>query len=338
MQSGENTSFQNISVIGAGAFGTAMALTAYRAGHTVTLVSSDTDQADTINTIHTNPDYFPDYKLPALLTATTDLGILKETDAVIVAIPSHSFENLLTQIQPILPAHVPVLLTIKGLVFSKKEGSIPLFPREIFKRYLSNPLALISGPNFAVELVHNLPAATSLATRDAHFARILAHTSFRVYPTQDYVGVEVAGVVKNVLALGCGMIEGAALGRNALFSFLTRGLYEMMNLGQALGADVSTFLSMCGIGDLALTCSSTKSRNFSLGVRIGQGESATEILASGHGLSEGYHSINPLLALAQQHHVEMPLCQAVHDVMQGISITDAVQHLFARPTPDATYI
>ena len=323
----------NVTVIGAGAFGTAMALMAHRAGHTVTLITQNENHAHVINTTHENPDYFKGFILPHNITATADLSILTKSDAVIIAIPSQYFEDLLDDLQAILLPSIPIFLTIKGIIFSKNEPDHPYFPWQIFQKYFKNPVALISGPNFAVELVNNLPAATSLATRDVRLTQILNHGYFRVYPTQDFVGVEVAGVVKNILALGCGMIEGASLGSNASFAFLTRGLYEMMALGKALGAEISTFLSMSGIGDLALTCSSTQSRNFTLGKRMGAGESMDAILKSNHELSEGYHSVEPLLTLAHSHNVDMPLCQAVRDVIGGTPISDAVYRLFARPTP-----
>lgn len=324
----------NIAVIGVGAFGTAMALTAYRAGHNVTCITKDAEQVREIQSHHTNSFYFKDYTLPSDLCATTDVSVLKDQDAVIIAVPSQYFEDLLSEIKGHLPPHIPVLLTIKGLVFPKKtEDTMPTFPRALFQSVYPNPVGLISGPNFAVELVHNLPAATNLATKDHRMSDLLNHACFRVYPTQDFVGVEVSGVVKNILALGCGMIAGASLGHNALFAFLTRGLYEMMALGKALGADMSTFVGLSGVGDLALTCSSTKSRNFSFGARIGRGETSDHIQSSDHGLCEGYHSVQPLLALARHHHVDMPLCQAVFDVLQGTPISDAVYRLFARPAP-----
>ncbi len=319
----------SIIVVGAGSFGTALALTCHRAHHQVTFLVKDASQADEITHHHTNKNYFKNLALPHDIAATTSTAVLKNADAIIVAIPAQLLPESIHALTPFIPKDIPVILTSKGII---DHDPLPLFPYDSVKNILPNPLSLLSGPNFAIELVDNLPAAASLATHNPQLIKLFAHKTFRVYPTTDYTGIEVAGVVKNVLAIGCGIVEERGLGKNAMAALMARGLAEMTRLGLALGARLETFLGPAGVGDLTLTCSSPKSRNFSLGMKLAKGQSIEEILSEGHPLSEGYYSLSPILKLAKAYDIDMPLCTAVSDVIDGAPLEHVIEALFNRPT------
>ncbi len=323
---------QHITIIGTGAFGTALALTCHRAGHYITLLSRDPSQVDEINHHHTNKVYFPALQLPESIRASESLSSLKDADAVILALPAQVLLTYVPHLKCYIRDKTPLILTSKGIIDGEP---LPSFPWDVVKRHLRHPIALLSGPNFASELVENLPAAASLAVESLdhqkHLCELFTHPFFRIYPTTDSIGLGVAGAVKNILAIGCGMVAGRNLGSNATAALITRGLAEMTRLGLALGASMGTFLSLGGIGDLTLTCSSSQSRNFSLGFKVAQGQTIDNILNSGHPLSEGYYSLDPLLKLAAAHHVDMPLCQAVTHVTRGASLDEVIEALFSRP-------
>lgn len=330
---------KNISILGAGAFGTALAFTCHRAGHSVTLLCKDEEQAQEINKFRTNTRYASDKLIfPENVNATTDLGLLNEADAVVIALPAQVLDDVLGVLSTRISPKTPLVLCSKGIVDALP---LPHFPINIAKKYFSGPLGILSGPNFASELAEGLPAAAALAldpsvSNSEDFIQLFNHPTFRIYPTTDMIGVGVAGAVKNILAIGCGMIAGKYLGSNAAAAFLTRGLTEMTRLGLAIHAKKTTFFGLAGIGDLTLTCSSPKSRNYRFGFRLGQGEEIGTIL--NEELCEGYHSLTPVLKLAGHHGVEMPLCQAIKSVVGGESIDVIVESLFSRPTCDSEFL
>ena len=322
---------RNIAIIGAGAFGTALGMTCHRAGHDVTFYVKDEKQAEEISKQHTNTSYFPKAHLPHGVKATTDLSALMDAKAILIAVPAQTLPALFSSLKHRVSPHIPLILTSKGIV----EGTpLPLFPSDLAKAYLENPIALLSGPNFAIELVDHLPAAASLACDTPYqkeLSELFTHELFRIYPTSDIMGLQIAGVLKNILAIGCGAVAGQNLGQNAMAALMTRGLAEMTRLGLRMGATMETFLGLGGVGDLFLTCSSSKSRNFSLGVKLAKGQSVEKILEEGHPLSEGYHNLNPILTLAAYYKVDMPLCQAVREIVHGKSLRTVMKDLFERP-------
>lgn len=348
---------QKIVIVGAGAFGTALSMTCYRAlswqqtqpHHvdapqlpSITFLVKDEDQATAINEDHKNPFFRPDFLLPHSLSATTDPFTLKSANVIILALPTHALLEFCQTAKDIIPHTIPVILTSKGLVHLKAtlfDGTKAILPLDCVKATLKNPLAILSGPNFATELIEGLPAASCLSfhendsnvMHDHHVFDLFRHPRFRLYLSNDPIGVQIAGIVKNVIAIGCGVIFERNLGQNALAALITRGLAEMTRLGLAMGASLETFLGLAGVGDLTLTCSSPKSRNFSLGQKLGQNQTLDTILKSGHPLSEGYHSLPALLHLAQHHHVDMPLCLAIDQLLKGETVEAIIDTLFHRP-------
>lgn len=324
---------KTLGIIGAGSFGTAMAATALRAGTRVTLVTLSKDQAEEVQTHRTNKTYFPDFVFPSEVFATTNIEAVRDLDAVMVAVPASALFDVFLKLKDILPAQTPVILTSKGMVSDK---GVPSLPYLMHQNTIHNPCVVLAGPNFAVEIVDNLPTATSVACYNLDIARkassFFHHGLFRTYPSQDVVGCQIAGVVKNVLAIGCGIVAGRGLGMNTQAAVVTRGLAEMTRLGVRLGANSTTFMGLAGIGDLMLTCTSVKSRNYSLGFALGQGENVEKLIQEGAPLSEGYFSAPTLIELAKTQGVEMPLCQAVADVLAGKSAEIAMQDLLSRPT------
>ena len=330
---------KKLGIIGAGSFGTAMAATALRAGTHVTLVTLSKDQAEEIETHRTNKAYFPNFVFPAKIHATTDIGAVRDLEAVMVAVPAGALAGVLHQLKDILPSQTPVILTSKGMVSDK---GVPSLPYLMHQDTIHNPCVVLAGPNFASEIVEDLPTATSIACYNLDIARracsFFHHGLFRTYPSQDVVGCQVAGVVKNVLAIGCGIVAGRGLGMNTQAAVVTRGLAEMTRLGVRLGADSTTFMGLAGVGDLMLTCTSVKSRNYSLGFALGQGEAVQKLIQDGSPLSEGYFSAPTLIELAKTQGVEMPLCQAVADVLAGKSAESAMSDLLNRPTSDHEFL
>lgn len=349
---------KKIVIVGAGAFGTALSMTCYHACQwqlhqphhhgdvtqscAITFLVKDDSQAIAINNDHRNPLFRPEFKLPHCITATTDIGILKDAEVVIFALPTQTLFSFCQTIKDIIPPHVPVILTSKGLVHlgsNLDQNLKTILPMECVGSLLKNPLAILAGPNFATELMDGLPAAACLAFEPRyddvmHHHKIMdffRHPRFRLYLSHDPTGVQIAGIVKNVIAIGCGVLFERNLGQNALAALITRGLAEMTRLGLSMGASLETFLGLSGVGDLTLTCSSPKSRNFSLGQKLSQNQTIDTILKSGHPLSEGYHSLPSLLHLAEQHHVDMPLCLAIDQLLKGNSVDDIIDTLFHRP-------
>lgn len=328
-----------LGIVGAGSFGTAMAVTAARAGTTVTLVTQSLEQAQEIQEHHTNSSYFPKIALSQDIHGTTSMADIKNCDAVMVAVPASALFDVLTQLKQILSPTTPVILTSKGMV---SHNGIPTLPYLMHQDILNNPCVVLAGPNFAVEIVDNLPTATSIASHNLDIARkictLFHHATFRTYPSQDMIGCQVAGVVKNVLAIGCGIVAGRALGMNTQAAVVTRGLAEMTRLGVKLGAQSTTFMGLAGIGDLMLTCGSVKSRNYSLGFALGQGTLLKDIMKDGAPLAEGYYSAPSLIQLASTHNVDMPLCSAVADVLSGKPMDIAMEELLSRPTSDHEFL
>ena len=339
---------KKIVVVGAGAFGTALSMTCHRAlqwhntPHSITFLAKDKEQAAALNTHHKNPLFQPDFLLPETISATTHLDILKDASTVIFALPTQTLPDFCHQIKNILAPHIPVILTSKGLVHidhSSDTEKKALLPKECVSSILKNPLAILSGPNFATELMEGLPTAACLAfdteqdevMQRHNIPELFRHPRFRVYLSHDPIGVQISGIVKNVLAIGCGVIYERKLGQNALATLITRGLAEMTRLGLAMGASLETFLGLSGVGDLTLTCSSPKSRNFNLGQKLSHNETIDSILKSGHPLSEGYYSLPALLHLAAFYHVEMPLCLAIDHLLKGAPIHTIIDTLFHRP-------
>ena len=322
-----------IAVIGAGAWGTALAEVLSQAGRDVTLYARDASLAQQINTTHENAAYLPGGKLSPRIRATADLAdSVRDAGLVLLMTPSQYLRDTLKRLKPHLPKGVPLINGAKGIEMTTgyilSEVAAEVVP--------DHPWAALSGPTFASEVVKGLPTAITLATTaDAAAGQLWAESirgkAFRPYLSHDPVGVEIAGAMKNIIAIGCGIVEGKQLGQNAKAAVLSRGLAEVRRLGVKRGAQAETFLGLAGVGDLTLTCSSMTSRNYSLGFELGQGRKLDEILKSRRSVAEGVTTAWAVADYAEQHGVDMPICMAVHVILRNkADVREVVSNLLAR--------
>jgi len=322
---------QTIGVVGGGAWGTALAVTARRAGRGVTLWAREEEVVASINGSGHNALFLPEIELEGV-RATGDLAEMAGQDALLLVVPSQFLANVCRSLRPHLKAGVPVVLCAKGVELTTGRLMSELVAEEL----PGAPLAVLSGPTFAIEVGRGLPTAITLAAADPALANALAAAlggpMFRPYVTDDVIGTEMGGAVKNVLAIACGVVEGRGLGQNARAALITRGLAEMVRLATAKGARSATCMGLSGLGDLMLTASSTQSRNYSLGVALGQGRALADILAERRSVAEGVDSAKSVTALAERLGIDMPICRAVAGLVQGTaSIDDTISGLLSRP-------
>ncbi len=322
--------FAHIGVLGAGAWGAALAQTCARAGRTVTLWARDTDQAARMAKTRFCPR-LPGVVLEPSIAPTGDPAALKHCDAVLMVIPAQAARGALEALSPFLPDGAPLVSCSKGY----ERGS--LAPMSVVMRDMVPQArrAVLSGPSFAGEVARGLPAAVTLAAEDLALAEKLAlsigWTGFRPYLSTDIAGAELGGAMKNVLAIACGAAQGMELGASAHAGLITRGFAEMTRLGEALGARRETLQGLSGLGDLVLTCSSPQSRNMALGLALGKGKTVAELTGDGAALAEGAATAPALLALARRLGVEAPICEAVAGVLAGDFTTQEAMHaLLAR--------
>lgn len=327
------SAFQNVTVVGAGAWGTALAATACRAGRTTRLYARETEVADAVNAGKGNTVYLKDIPLPDGITACADLGeSVKGAEVVILVVPAQFLRSTAEALTGTLSEGVPVVLAAKGI----EQGSRMLMSEVAEETLPGYPIAVLSGPSFAAEVARALPAALTLASADEALGKQLIDTlagpMFRLYQSSDLIGAEIGGAVKNVLAIACGIVEGRGLGDNARAALITRGLAEMVRLGLTKGATRETMMGLAGLGDLVLTCNAMQSRNFSFGYALGQGKTPEDILAERVAVTEGVTSAISVTDLARSIGVEMPICDAVHAIVhQGRDIDTAMTMLMARP-------
>ncbi|KFK94270.1 MULTISPECIES: NAD(P)H-dependent glycerol-3-phosphate dehydrogenase [unclassified Serratia (in: enterobacteria)] len=313
-----NTVNASMTVIGAGSYGTALAITLARNGHPVVLWGHDPAKIQIMQRDRCNQAFLPDVTFPDTLLLEADLArALAASRDVLVVVPSHVFGDVLRQLKPHLRPDARVVWATKGL-----EAETGRLLQDVAREALGDniPLAVISGPTFAKELAAGLPTAIALAATDEQFAEDLQQLlhcgkSFRVYSNPDFIGVQLGGAVKNVIAIGAGMSDGIGFGANARTALITRGLAEMSRLGSALGADPSTFMGMAGLGDLVLTCTDNQSRNRRFGIMLGQGVGVKEAQDSIGQVVEGYRNTKEVLALAQRYGVEMPITEQIYQVL-----------------------
>lgn len=324
---------QSVGIIGAGAFGTAMATVARRAGRDVTLWAFEDDVVQAINTHHCNSIYLKDAALDPAIRATTDLAEVCANDAVLVAVPSQHLRQVVHDAAQHWRPGVPAMTCSKGV----ERGTCALMA-EVVKDCLGDDaiVATMGGPTFAIEIARDLPSAATIACPDItiaeNLAQALASQHFRAYVTQDIVGAQLGGAVKNVLAIACGIVHGKGLGDNARAALITRGLAEMTRLGLVLGAKPHTLMGMAGLGDVTLTCNAMQSRNFSLGYELGQGRTIDAILTSRNTVAEGYFNAESVTELARRNQVDMPICLAVEAVLSVDADLEAIIHgLLSRP-------
>jgi glycerol-3-phosphate dehydrogenase (NAD(P)+) len=318
-----------VGVVGAGAWGTALAQVAAAAGHDVRLWVHESDVVGAINDAHENPLFLPGVKLSPRVRATREIGDLGGCAAILVVTPAQHMRAVLARLPR---AGQPLLLCAKGI----EAGSLMLLHEVAAQVQPDSPIAVLSGPTFAHEVAAGLPTAVTLAAASEAQARsltvLIAQPHFRPYWSTDLIGAEIGGAVKNVLAIACGVVEGAGLGQNARAALISRGFAEMTRFGLARGARPETLAGLSGLGDLVLTCSSTSSRNFSLGLGLGQGRSAVELLTDRRTVAEGAFTAPVLVEAARRAGVVMPVAEAVCMLVEGsMSAGEAIGALLSRP-------
>jgi len=325
-----------IGVIGGGAFGTAMACVLRRAGHEISIWAREPEVVAAINRESLNPVFLRGIPLPAGIAATVDLGAATAgTEFLVLAPPAQHMRSVAGQLAPFVREGLPLVSCSKGI----ERGSCAFMSQVIAETVPGARVAVLSGPSFAHDIAADLPAGVTLACRDGalavRLARAIGTPRFRVYLSHDVVGVHLGGVMKNVLAIACGIATGRKLGESARATLFARGLAEMARLGIALGARLETFLGLSGAGDLALSCNSAASRNTSLGIALGEGRKLDDILRERVTVQEGVHSAESVAELARRQGVRMAISGAVDDVLnRGCAVEEAIGRLLARPTGD----
>ena len=322
-----------IAVLGGGAWGTALAQTQCLSGRETVLWARSMATVNDINERHANETYLPGVKLALSLKATHSLAeALAGSDIVLVVTPAQATRVTLAAMRPLIGPSAQVLLCAKGL-----EQSSGLRLSTIAAEILpSHPVAVLSGPGFAAEVVRGLPTAVTLASADAtlgaELAQRLGSQSFRIYWTADITGVEIGGAVKNVLAIAAGILDGRQLGASAHAALVTRGFAELRRFAAAAGADPATLMGLSGLGDLMLTCSSPMSRNMSLGRALGQGRPLAEVLAGRRSVAEGVATSVAVAREARRQDIDMPIAMAVSAILAGtLHIDEAIAALLSRP-------
>jgi glycerol-3-phosphate dehydrogenase (NAD(P)+) len=320
-----------VAVVGAGSWGTTVASLACVNTPTV-LWARRQALAEQITSDHCNGDYLPTFSLPEELTATHSMAdAVSGADVVVMGVPSHGFRSVLEEAAPFVRPWVPVVSLSKGL----ERGTLLRMSEVVGQVLPGHPVAVLTGPNLAREIMDGQPAASVVATTDEvigrELQRIFTSDHLRVYTNHDLIGCEIAGVVKNVLAIASGMADGMGFGDNTRATLVTRGLHELARLGQALGGEALTFAGLAGMGDLIATCSSTQSRNHMVGVQLGKGRPINDILSEMNMVAEGVKSSPSVLELAKRHGVDMPLSEAVVAVChRGRPAREVVRRLMER--------
>jgi glycerol-3-phosphate dehydrogenase (NAD(P)+) len=322
---------ERIAIVGTGAWGTALANAMARAGRSVTLAGRDPASAAAIAKSRESPR-LPGHRIDDRVTvAAAETAILSAQDAILLAVPSQHLRDAARGVAPALTAGIPVIACAKGI----ERGTHKFMTQVIAECAPAAVPAILSGPSFAEEVARGLPAAVTLAageeTMAAALARALGSATFRPYHSTDVRGVEIGGAAKNVLAIAAGIVAGRGLGASAAAALTTRGFAELFRFGRALGARPETLTGLSGLGDLILTCSSAQSRNFSLGIALGQGRSPAQASAA-TGLAEGAFTAVALVELAREAGVEMPIATAVAAILDGaLNVSDAIENLLTRP-------
>ncbi|MBT9289566.1 NAD(P)H-dependent glycerol-3-phosphate dehydrogenase [Prosthecodimorpha staleyi] len=321
-----------VGVFGGGAWGTALALVAARAGRTVTLWARDPDVVAELGSAGTNAKFLPGIRLDPRFGATGDLAAAAAADILIAAVPAQATRGLLRDLAAHVRPGVPVLVAAKGI----ERGTDALMTEIVAAELPGRPAAVLSGPSFADDVARGLPTALTVAAADGDLAErlsaALVSPSFRPYAATDVVGVQVGGALKNVIAIASGIVVGRGLGASAQAALTARGFAELGRLARALGAEPETLMGLSGLGDLVLSATSRQSRNFSLGIGIGEGRPVAALTGTGAKLAEGAFTASVALDLAQRHGVDLPITGAVAAVLAGrLSVDAAVEGLMTRP-------
>jgi len=324
--------FRSAGVIGAGAWGTALAQVLGSAGLDALLQAREPDVVESIRERRINEAFLPGVTLDDHVEVTTELADLAGCDLILAVPPAQFMRATMTAFASHYRPGVPIILCSKGI----ERGSLKMMTEVLSETIPDATVAVLSGPSFAADVSRGLPTAVTLACEDAALGEALMQAlsapGFRPYLATDLIGAEAGGALKNVLAIACGIVEGRGLGRSAHAALITRGFAEMTRFAVALGAEAETVAGLCGLGDLVLTCSSPQSRNMSLGLALGQGQTVEQALAGKRSVAEGYESAPAVRELAARLGVEIPICEAVAAVLSGETTVDIViEGLLSRP-------
>ena len=323
---------QSVGIVGAGAWGTALAVTSRRAGRDVLIWAYEPETLAGINQNHRNESYLPGVKLDRAIEATARLNEVANCDLLLMATPAQHVRKIAGEIAPYLKPGQPLVLCSKGI-----EQTTGKLISEVVEEVVLRPqIAVLSGPSFAAEVSRGLPAAVTLATGEETLGRALAyalsHPPFRCYWSDDVIGAEIGGAVKNVYAIAAGIVAGKKFGASAHAALVTRSFAEMVRFAATLGAQRETLMGLSGLGDLVLTCGSPQSRNMSLGIELGKGKSLEEVLGKRIAVTEGVYTASALVEMAAARGIDMPIAQAVHAVISGLATVDeAIEALLSRP-------
>jgi glycerol-3-phosphate dehydrogenase (NAD(P)+) len=326
--------FQRVGVAGAGAWGTALAVCAVAAGREVHVWAREPEVAASLVAGNGNPAFLPGANVPAM-SASTDMAELADCDAILLVAPAQHMRATVRGLAPRLKRGTPLALCSKGI----ERGTLKMMTDVLAEEAPHASAAVLSGPSFASDVAKGLPTAVTLACPDRAIGetwmRSIGRPHFRIYWSDDLVGAEAGGAIKNVLAIACGVCDGLGLGRSAHAALIARGFAEMTRLGVAMGGRPETLAGLCGLGDLVLTCSSPQSRNMSFGMELGRGKSATEILASRMAVTEGAETAPAVVELGRKLNIDLPICQVVLDMIEGrLDARAAVGQLLNRPMKD----
>lgn len=319
-------------VIGAGAWGSALAQVCARAGLDVTLQAREAEVVESIAARRVNEAFLPGVTLEDAIRPTNALADLADRDLILAVPPAQHLRATLEAFRDVADPRTPVVLCSKGI----ERGSLKLMTEVLAEVLPDTPAAVLSGPSFAGEVARGLPTAVTLACEDEalgmRIAEAVATPAFRPYLADDLIGAEIGGAIKNVLAIACGIVEGRELGRSAHAAVITRGFAEIARIAEALGGRADTVRGLCGLGDLVLTCSSPQSRNMSLGLALGRGQTVQEALTGKRSVAEGYESAPAVRDLIEKLAVEAPICIATAEVLAGRwSVDQAIDDLLNRP-------
>ncbi len=326
---------RHIGVIGGGAWGTALAVVARRAGRDVTLWALEPEVVAAINGQNRNPLYLPDVPLDPGIAATADMIEVAKAGIILLVAPAQHLRGMCATLSAHIKPGTPVVICAKGI----ERGTSALMTDVVAETLPHAAMMVLSGPTFAREVALGLPTAITLGAADQALGRKVAEAisspTFRPYLSEDVIGAEVGGAVKNVLAIGCGMADGKGLGANARAALLTRGLAEIVRLALARGGKPETLMGLSGLGDLVLTATSLQSRNYSLGVALGKGQTLEDVLGARRSVTEGVTTAEAVVTLAAKLKIDMPICGAIDRVLNhGASIDDMLRGLLERPLRD----
>ena len=323
---------ESVGVIGGGAWGTALAQSCRVAGRGVRLWAFEQETVDSINGTHKNIAYLPDAPLDPDLLATTNMKEVGDCDIVLMVAPAQHVRQVSEGFAPHIAEGKSVVICAKGI----EQSSQKLMSEVLAETLPNRQIAVLSGPTFAIEIARGLPAALTLATKDETQGMAIAHAissaSFRTYWSEDVVGAQIGGAIKNVLAIAAGIARGKQLGANAHAALIARGFQELLLFGTALGGKSETLSGLSGLGDLILTCSSTNSRNMSLGYALGEGKTIKEVLDQRNSVTEGVYTASAIADIAEAKGIDLPICTSVHAIISGkMAVDDAINALLTRP-------